>query len=183
MLLLYLSLIETEPEQLTFLHIHQKYGKQMYYVAKRILKKHEAAEDAVQNAFLGIATSIHRVPTTSESAIKAYVFTATRNAALAVLKDEQKWDACLDITEMELPSRADIFREVSESQDYEKLIELIDQLPLQYREVMLLRYVVELKPQEIGIALHRKTTTVQQQLTRGKRALAALYTQEVARNA
>lgn len=183
MLLLYLSMIESEEEQLTFLHIHERYSKQMYYLAKGILKKHEAAEDAVQNAFLGIATSIHRVPTTSEAAIKAYVFTATRNAALAALKEEQKWDACLDITELELPSKADTFQEVSESQNYEKLLELIDRLPLQYREVMLLRYVIELKPQEIGAVLQRKTTTVQQQLTRGKKALSALYTQEVAKNA
>ena len=182
MLLFCMALIETEEEQLTFQHIYQKYGKQMHYVAKGILKKTEAAEDAVQNAFIGIATSIHRVPTTSEAAIKAYVLTATRNAALAVLKEEQKWDACLDITEIELPSKADTFREVSGSQDYEKLLSLIDQLPLQYREVMLLRYVIELKPQEIGVALQRKTTTVQQQLTRGKKALKALYKQEVARN-
>jgi len=183
MLIYYLSMIETEAEQLTFLHIYQKYGKQMYSVAKGILYKHEAAEDAVQNAFVGMATSIHRVPTTSESAIKAYVLTATRNAALAVLKEERKWDAYLDIAELELPSKADTFREVAESQDYEKLLALIDRLPLQYREVLLLRYVIELKPQEIGTVLNRKTATVQQQLTRGKQALAALYAREVGRNA
>ena len=179
MLLMYLSLIASEEEQLTFLHIYEKYGKQMEYIAKGLLKNPEDVEDAVQIAFVGIANSIHRVPTTSESAIRAYVMTATRNAALAVLKEERKWDACVDITELELPSKADTFQEVAESQDYEKLLGLIDRLPLQYREVLLLRYVIELKPREIGAVLHRKTTTVQQQLTRGKQALAALYAQEV----
>lgn len=183
MLFCYLSLIETEEEQLTFLHIYRKYSKQMYYVANGILKKHEAAEDAVQNALLGIATSIHHVPTTSETAIRAYVLTAARNAALAVLKEEQKWESYLDISDLQLPSAADTFRRVLESQNYEKLLELINRLPLQYREVMLLRYVLELKPHEISAALQRKTTTVQQQLTRGKRILAALYAQEVGENA
>ena len=182
MLFCYLSLIETEEEQLTFLHIYRKYRKQMYYVANRILKKHEAAEDAVQNALLGIATSIHHVPATDETAIRAYVLTAARNAALGVLKEEEKWGAYLDISDLQLPSATDTFRTVAESQDYEKLLELMSRLPLQYREVMLLRYVMELKPQEIGAALQRKTTTVQQQLARGKRALAALYAQEVKKN-
>ena len=182
MLLFYLSLIETEENQLTFQHIYHKYGKQMLGVAKGILKKTEAAEDAVQTAFLGIAKSIHRVPTTSEGAIRAYVLAAARNAALAQLKEEQRWEAHFDITELELPSKADTFREVLDAQNYEKLLELINQLPLQYREVLVLRYVLELNPKEIGETLHRKTTTVQQQLTRGKHALAALYAQEVAKN-
>ena len=182
MLLFCLALIETEEEQLTFQYIYENYGKQMKRVAKGILNKPEAVEDALQNAFLGIATSIHRVPTTSESAIRSYVLSAARNAALAVLKEERKWDACLDITELELPSKSDTFREVLESQNYEKLLALVNRLPLQYREVLLLRYVMALMPREIGAVLHRKTTTVQQQLTRGKQALATLYAQEVTKD-
>ena len=183
MLFIYLAMVETEEERLTFQHIYHTYGKDMLNIAKGILKNPEAAEDAVQDAFLGIAKSIHRVPTSSERAIRAYVLAAARNAALAHLKEERKWEANLDITEMDLPSKADTFREVAEAQDYDKLRELIDRLPLQYREVLLLRYVLDLNPKEIGAVLHRKTTTVQQQLTRGKRALAALYTREVAKNA
>jgi DNA-directed RNA polymerase specialized sigma24 family protein len=48
---------------------------------------------------------------------------------------------------------------------------------------MLLRYVIELTPKEIGAVLERKTTTVQQQLTRAKQALASLYIQEGLRDA
>ena len=183
MMLYYLSLIETEEEKLTFIHIYEKYGKQMLAVARGILGKQESAEDAVQDAFEGIAKSIHRIPSTSESAVKAYVLTVARNAALTVQRNEGKWGICVDVDELDLPSNADVFRTVSDSQDYEKLLELIDQLPLQYREVLLMRYVMELKPREIGAELHRKTTTVQQQLTRGKQALAALYQQEVSNNA
>lgn len=183
MMLYYLSLIETEEEKLTFIHIYEKYGKQMLAVAKGILKHQESAEDAVQDAFEGIAKSIHRIPNTSEAAVKAYVLTVARNAALAVQRNERKRGICLDIDELDIPSDVDIFQTVSGSQDYEKLLELINQLPLQYREVLLMRYVMELTPREIGETLHRKTTTVQQQLTRGKQALAALYQQEVSNNA
>ena len=183
MLIYYLSLIETDEDQLTFMHIYEKYGKQMHRVTLGILRKPEAAEDALQDAFEGIATSIRRIPTTSESAIKAYVLTVARNAALAVQTEEQKREFCINIEDIDLPSKEDTFQAVSDSQNYKKLLELINQLPLQYREVMLLRYVMELKPKEIGMQLNRKTTTVQQQLTRGKRALSALYEQEVAKNA
>lgn len=183
MMLYYLSAIETEEDRLTFIHIYESYGKQMLAVAKSILGKQESAEDAVQDAFEGIARSIHRIPNTSEAAVKAYVLAVARNAALAIQRSEGKWGICLDVDELDIPSNADTFQTVADSQDYEKLRELIDRLPLQYREVLLLRYTLELTPQEIGGALHRKTTTVQQQLTRGKRALAALYQQEVSKNA
>ena len=183
MMFYYLSLIETEEEKLTFIHIYEKYGKQMLAVAKGILKHQESAEDAVQDAFEGIAKSIHRIPNAGESAVKAYVMTVVRNAALAVQRNEKKMGVVVDIEELDIPSNADVFQTVSDSQDYEKLLGLINQLPLQYREVLLMRYVMELKPQDIGIQLHRKTTTVQQQLTRGKQALAALYQQEVSNNA
>ena len=183
MLLYYLSLIETEEQQLTFIHIYEKYGKQMLVVAKGILRKQENAEDAVQDAFEGLAKSIHRIPTTSESAVKAYVMTVVRNAALAILREENKWGASLDFDELEIASDVDTFQTVADAQDYEKLLELLNRLPLQYRDVLMLRYVMEMKPHEISTILHRKTTTVQQQLTRGKQALSALYAQEVAGNA
>lgn len=182
MLLYYLSLIETEEEKLTFIHIYERYGKQMLAVAKGILRKHENAEDAVQDAFEGIAKSIHRIPTASESAVKAYVMTVVRNAALAVQEKEGKWGPCLEFDELDIASNADTFQTVADAQDYENLLRLIQRLPLQYRDVLLLRYVMEMKPREIGILLHRKTTTVQQQLSRGKHALSVLYAQEVAKN-
>ena len=183
MMFYYLSVIETEEEKLTFIHIYEKYGKQMLAVAKGILKHQESAEDAVQDAFEGIAKSIHRIPNAGESAVKAYVMTVVRNAALAVQRNEQKLGVLVNIEELNIPSDIDTFQIVSDSQDYEKLLELINQLPLQYREVLLMRYVMELKPQEIAAALHRKITTVQQQLTRGKHALSALYHQGVSKNA
>ena len=183
MLFYYLSLIETEEQKLTFIHIYERHGKQMLAVAKGILRNQENAEDAVQDAFEGIAKSIHRIPTTSESAVKAYVMTVVRNAAMAILREENKWGVKLDFEELNLAADEDTFQIVADAQDYEKLLELINRLPLQYRDVLILRYVMEMKPQEIGAILHRKTTTVQQQLTRGKQALSVLYAQEVAENA
>lgn len=182
MLFYYLSLIETEEQKLTFIHIYERHGKQMLAVAKGILRNQENAEDAVHDAFVGIAKSIHRIPTTSEAAVKAYVMTVVRNAAMAILQEEHKWGVKLDFEELDLAADEDTFQTVADAQDYEKLLELINQLPLQYREVLMLRYVMDMKPQQIAAALHRKTTTVQQQLARGKQALAALYTQEVAGN-
>lgn len=183
MLFSYLALIETEEDELTFLHIYEHYGRQMYHLAMGILRKHEAAEDAVQNALLGIATSIDRVPTDSETAIKAYVFTAVRNAALTLAKEEQKWEELTDISGLAAAAKTDVFRTLAAAEDYDMLLKLMGRLPLQYREVLFLRYVMELTPKEIGATLHRKTTTVQQQLARAKQILAALYTQEVAGNA
>ena len=55
------------------------------------------------------------------------------------------------------------------------LLELIQQLPKPYKDVLFLRYVIGLKPQQIGDILKRKTTTVQQQLFRAKIMLGESY--------
>ena len=183
LLFCYLGLIDTEDDRLTFLHIYRKYGKQMYHIANGILKKHEAAEDAVQNAFMGIAASIDRVPACSEAAIKSYALTAARNAALAVQTEEQMWDEYLDIDKLDLCSHTDTFRTILISQDHDLLLKLMDSLPLPYREVLFMRYVLELKPQEISDILHRKPSTVHQQIYRGKQALVTLFAREVTSNA
>jgi RNA polymerase sigma factor (sigma-70 family) len=69
-------------------------------------------------------------------------------------------------------------------ESYDDLQTLIRALPEQYREVLMLRYAVGLKPKQISILLGRKVTTVQQQITRGKQLLSsALRQREVQRYA
>ena len=55
MLLFYTAMIDDKPDQLRFERVYHSYRRQMLVVAERVLHDREEAEDAVQNALLGLA--------------------------------------------------------------------------------------------------------------------------------
>lgn len=178
MLSLYLAMIESEEHKLTFEHIYNNYAKQMQYIANNILQDPYIAEDAVQEALFNIARFIDCVPTHTKSATKAYVYIVIRNISWKMLKDEKKWRSYIDISTLPLRTGTDLFDRLIQSEDYHMLLELIRKLPDPYKDVLYLRYVAEIKPQQIGIVLSRKTSTVQQQLCRAKKMLEDMYKKE-----
>lgn len=179
MLLFYISLIDDKDDIVTFERIFEEYKEKMHRVAMKVLKDHHLAEDAVQVALLGIAKNMKTVPTHSESELRAYVFVAARNAAYTILRKKQPHDDVLNIDELECVADDDVFQKIANDHDYHHLLGLIMSLPIIYREVLMLRFVMELTPKEIGQIIGNKTATVSQQITRGKKLLAEAYEREV----
>ena len=58
MLLYYLSLIETEEERQLFARLYELHKKQMHFVANQVLRNDTMSEDAVHNAFEGVARNM-----------------------------------------------------------------------------------------------------------------------------
>lgn len=179
MLLFYLSLIEDKDDIVVFERIYDEYKDQMHRVAMKVLKDHHLAEDAVQIAFWGIARNMKTVPTSSESELRAYIFVATRNVACTVMRNQQEHEEFLDIYELETTTTDDVFQKIVNDQDYHNLLSLIMSLPIVYREVLMMRFVMELAPKEIGQVMGSKPATVSQQITRGKKLLAEAYERAV----
>ena len=90
MLMIYLAMVETPEEQSLFEQIYYTYRKQMFFVANSILDDEILAEDALQEAFLGIAKQIKLFRDMPENKVKAYVLTAAKNAAINICKQEQR---------------------------------------------------------------------------------------------
>lgn len=177
MLIMYTALIEEKSEQLRFEDIYYSYRKQMLYVAEQVLGNKHDAEDAVQNALLGIARNIGRIPKNEPRVIRAYVLTAAKNAALALVPKKQKRSRETELSDFEA-SDTDVFERVMLCQDYDLLINAMHQLPTPYREVLLLVYVHEHNTKATAQILGRKEDTVRKQLGRGRKQLIELCRKE-----
>lgn len=176
MLMFYMAMIDDEADQLRFADIYSQYRKQMLYVSYHILNDYQEAEDAVQVALLGIAQHIATVPAGNEKVVKAYVLTAARNAALNLAaKKRSEADNILDFP---LAANDDLFEQVAASEDYGLLMKAMGQLPILYREVLMLIYVQEQSIKDAAAILKRREGTVRQQLNRGKRMLVELCRKE-----
>lgn len=178
MFIMYAAMIDDEADQLRFSDIYYGYRKQMLLAAMGILGNQEDAEDAVQVAFLGIARNIRAVPSDNPGRLRAYVLAAARNAALSMLPQKQRRDNVVDISELTVSTGEDLFQQVERSQDYERLLRAMRQLPPPYREVLLMIYVEEQSVKETAAVLCRREGTVRQQLNRGKKLLTELCRKE-----
>ncbi len=176
-MLLYTAIIEEKPDQMRFERIYLGYCKQMVFVAMGVLHNMSDAEDAVQNALLGIARNIKNVPE-DDRIERAYVLTAAQNAALSLRSRKQPTELTLDISDIPIPSTEDLFQRVLDSQNYDLLLRAIRQMESPYREVLMLVYVQEQNIKEAAETLCRKEETVKKQLQRGKRLLIELCKKE-----
>lgn len=154
-----------------FSELYRDYYQQMLFVALKILRNRDDAEDAVQNALLKLYRNRKHIPT-DPCVRRAYILTAAKYAALD-LKEQRTDDADLD--EVVVATDHDLFEEIAASEDYDRLLQAINALPLRYREVLMLRYVQECSISQIAQVLHRTPFTVRKQISRGKSLLQNAY--------
>ncbi len=178
MLIFCAAMIDNEVDQLRFTDLYYAYRKQMLLVATRILHNAEDAEDAVQDALLGICQRMQSVPSDDPRKLRAYCLTAAKNAALSMLPKKQQRDSTMDISELAVASDEDLFQQVMLSQDYDRLLCAMRQLPPRYREVLLMICVQEQSVKDTAAILHRREGTVRQQLSRGRKLLVELCRKE-----
>jgi len=175
MLTFYLALIDEESDKEKFEKIYYAFHQQMIQVAYGVLHNYESAEDAVQNAFIGIAQRISSIRMEDKSAVKAYVLTAARNEALTIIPQEKKMAHEEFVDELYIDDSEALFERCVRSEEYEQLRGAIGEVPLLYREVLLLYYVHGFNTNQIADTLHRKPATVRQQLARAKNMTLARY--------
>lgn len=168
MIAIYLALIDDERDKIKFREIYEEYRKQMWYAANEILHDRFLAEDAVHDAFLGIAKNFSKISTFEPKVIRAYVITSAKNSALMIAR-KKKSDNTIDIEQ--LNGIRDIMAddEINRIETLDLAVSVINQLPALYREVMYLRFVLELTDKEIALQLGRNQNTVSQQISRGRK--------------
>lgn len=172
MLLSYLAIIDTDEDQSLFEEIYFAYRKQMLYIANEVLHEYDLAEDAVQDALLGIAKRIEKLQDLSEDRRKAYVLTAAKNAAINIYTKEQSISkrqveyACAEAVALD-----DAFLQVEQDDTVRTLTKIIAAMPVISRDVLLYRYVEEMSCAEISTAMGKTEGTVRKQLTRARRTL------------
>jgi RNA polymerase sigma-70 factor (ECF subfamily) len=172
MLSLCLALIDTQEDKTLFEKIYYRYRKQMYYVSYKILNDDHLTEDALQNAFIGIATHITKFRDISPEKARVYVLTAARNAAINVYNQERRIRGNVVSPEtMDLASVNDSFEEIEQTDMVLFLLKIIESLPQLYRDVLMLHYVQDLNCAEIAITIGKSHAATRQILVRARKAL------------
>ena len=178
-MLFYLCLVDSQDERDKFKEIYDLYKNRMLYTANQILNDHHESEDAVHNAFIAIARNIHKIKEIDSPETSSYVLKAAKNMALNLARGKNKRDKQKTIEDCVFAkSGVTTLESLCNDENYEIIKYCILSLDEKYRDVLSLRYLNELSIKEIAVSLGRKTSTVKQQISRGKRLLVAALVKE-----
>lgn len=179
MLLFYLNAISNDDGKRTFEYYYVTYRRQMFIAAKSVLHNDSDAEDAVHNAFLGIAKHIDVLLSADENKGRCYCIKAAKNAALNIARKNSHTDSVVSIEDMYDVADERSFEELIDKCEYEDVLTVIRNMDDVYRDVLYLRYVMDMPVKKIAAVLDRKESAVKQQLVRGKKMLISALSEEV----
>lgn len=114
---------------------YDAYARMLYRYALAISGSPDDAEDSVQEVFAKVARDWKRVSRMDNP--KAYLFSATRNAAYSILRSKRRRDTLHDSVCAEMVSGAG--SDLSEAAHAKMLCEALIGLPIDQREVLTLK--------------------------------------------
>lgn len=180
MLQIYLSMLDTEEERSEFQRLYELYSTRMYHVARKYVNNTNDAEDAVHEAFLRVASKSANVFKVSEDKKGAFLFTLVRYIAVDMFNKtikhrEISFDDTLDSTpDDSIPFEELVMGEIS----HQELIDYINTLPTGMRDVVNMKYIVEMSNRDISSALGITENAIRQRLFSAKKYIQAFLDEQ-----
>ena len=170
--IMFADIIDDSQDLIRFEKIYHEYRSKMLYRAKCILGDSYEAEDAVHDAFIGIARNIKTVCSiTDQRDLFYYLMRVAENAANSRIRKVGRHKEYIPLEFTEHIQDAYFWETLSTKLAYEELICIISALPQKYREVLYYHFVLELTIKEVSSSLGIKLSTAKQRLVRGKQQL------------
>lgn len=169
-LLIYLQLIDEPAGRELFVQLYDKHRVAMFNRANKILNNNQDAEDAVHEAFLKIAENIEKISRMERHKQDRYIVTIIENKAIDIYRKKRAHptEPLFDLAEysvVDAYSDGDIAR-------------CILKLPHDYREVLLLKFDLELSNQEISDTLGISQDLVRKRIQRARAELREICKME-----
>ena len=149
------------------------YGDDLYRLAFLYTKDHQVAEEVVQDVFVNF---YRKNSFEGRSHVKTYLTRMTINRSYDYLRSFKGRAAQLFDQAKQTAKSSEIQSIIAE----EKLVitTAILQLPVKYREVLMLYYYEDLQVKEIAALLHASESTVKSRLQRARKMLQTLLPEQ-----
>lgn len=150
----------------------EDYGNDVLRIAYLYLKDKYMAEDAFQEVFVKVYKNYSKFK--NKSSIKTWIMSITMNTCRDMLKTSwlKKVFMLKDIEDTSLKDTyKNVDDEVAEKLQYEELLKEVMNLPIKYREIVILHYYEGLSTVDISTALKMPEGTVRSRLFRARTML------------
>ncbi|HET7294075.1 MAG TPA: RNA polymerase sigma factor [Vicinamibacteria bacterium] len=160
-------------DEAAFTALYRRWQGPVYRFALRMSGREALADDVVQETFL---TVVHGMPgfEAGRGSLAGWLFGVARNQILRRLRRERPFIPLSDHgAAAEVPASDDVFAEVAERRELERLRRAVLALPEHYREALVLCGLQGVSYEDAAEALGCAVGTVRSRLSRGRELLAA----------
>ncbi len=165
MLQFYLSLVETEEERNIVERLYNNYEQKMFKVAYSILDNEQSAEDAVHEAFLRIIKNISKYFFDFGKKTEAFLVIIVKSVCLDMLRKDKRIVHDSGILSYTADYSTEIEFERIEAEDEN---EILEKLPSELRDVIIMRYIQELDVDTISELLGLSPSAVYKRIRKAK---------------
>ena len=166
MLILYMSLIDSDESKDKFESLYLKYRKHMKHIAMKILGEEHLAEDAVHNAFVKIISNLEKFSEIDCQETRNLIVIIIRSVSIDMYRKRNRAFENTDILDKEISIETD-FSII----EVDNILKEIDALPDIYKDILLLKVEYGYKDREIAKLLGIKIDTVSKRLERARKQL------------
>ena len=148
----------------------KRYQRRVYAVARRIVQRHDVADDVAQEAFLRAYQALSSFDL--QRPFGPWICRIAANLAVNHVRSPEAREQELPEGHHETPSPVpDPLRDVLEGEAQRMLLDAMASLPAEQRAVLVLRVVEDFSYREIADALHLEMGTVMSRLARAREKL------------
>lgn len=175
MVFMLLMSLESEKDRKIMTDIYNKYNETVFYVALKIMKTQDVAEEVAQDVWTKVVEKFERISCLADDEMKPYLTVMTRNMAFNYLKSEKKKTS---YSFEELQENGDSRINISTAggaaaeDKYSDIVHMINNMPDIYKNVLELKYVLEWSNKEISSLLGISESKVAVRAFRGRKMLA-----------
>lgn len=166
MLMICLMILSGDEERDYFLRLHTAFEKNMYGVALSMLRDKGAAEEAVQDSWVRVAVSFKKIFDLEWDTIEGYLVILVRNVCKNRIRYQKEHPTSEFPEDWDAPDPAEQCSTV-----LWRIVTLIRSMPLAYREILEMKFVLEYTNREIGRRLEINESTVASRVARGRTLL------------
>ncbi len=174
MLMLYLSMVDTDPERELLIELYNSCRGPLYRFAYKYVSNAFDAEDVVHDVFCAAAAGgIKELMQLDDAGRRRFLFVCVRNRALNVLKRKAKIVSAEALAEKgrDIPAEdGEIFTGLAEREAVESAAEAIERLDRKYSDVLWMS-IKGLSVDAISEIIGEKPETVRKRLYRAKQLL------------
>ena len=160
-----------------FEELMRKYERRIYGFVVRMVRNEETAVDLTQDFFIKIYTVLDKY--NFEYKFSTWAYRICYNLVIDHIRKHQAQVDSLDddsvssrdMLESDNVSREDGFRALARAETRHYVWRVVDPLPLKFRELILLRYIQDLKYEEIAEIMSLPVGTVKNRIFKAKEIL------------
>ena len=171
-MLIFLDILETEEEKLSFEELYMKHNQSMLGLAWSVLGDESDARDAVSNAFVAAAENYSKLKSLSKAQQHSFLMTLAKYKAIDIYRERKKI-VYVDTYPEDIKAE-----EATDNPKIDALYRAMKKLTPLQRDILVLKLDQELSTKEIAKLTNRKYDAVRKDLQRAVQKLKIIMSED-----